>query len=79
MTTFCLTSLCPLLLASDTACDRPDAHGSQYNDSKTFLVWINEEGHLWVLCMQKGGNTKEVFTRFHNGLTQTETLFKSTN
>uniref|UniRef100_A0A8I3NY59 Creatine kinase B-type n=1 Tax=Canis lupus familiaris TaxID=9615 RepID=A0A8I3NY59_CANLF len=41
-----------------------------HNDNKTFLVWINEEDHLRVISMQKGGNMKEVFTRFCNGLTQ---------
>nr|XP_019838816.1 PREDICTED: creatine kinase B-type [Bos indicus] len=51
----------------------------RHNDNKTFLVWINEEDHLRVISMQKGGNMKEVFTRFCNGLTQIETLFKSKN
>ncbi|KAM8948706.1 creatine kinase B-type-like [Lycaon pictus] len=63
-----------------------------HNDNKTFLVWINEEDHLRVISMQKGGNMKEVFTRFCNGLTQVrpdcpklgwhkdpQTLFKSKN
>ncbi|ELK28638.1 Creatine kinase B-type [Myotis davidii] len=51
----------------------------RHNDNKTFLVWINEEDHLRVISMQKGGNMKEVFTRFCNGLTQIEGLFKSKN
>lgn len=42
----------------------------RHNDNKTFLVWLNEEDHLRVISMQKGGNMKEVFTRFCNGLTQ---------
>lgn len=42
----------------------------RHNDNKTFLVWINEEDHLRVISMQKGGNMKEVFTRFCTGLTQ---------
>ncbi|NXT33356.1 KCRB kinase, partial [Pelecanoides urinatrix] len=69
----------PLLLASGMARDWPDARGIWHNDSKTFLVWINEEDHLRVISMQKGGNMKEVFTRFCTGLTQIETLFKSKN
>ncbi|XP_011806968.1 PREDICTED: creatine kinase B-type [Colobus angolensis palliatus] len=51
----------------------------RHNDNKTFLVWVNEEDHLRVISMQKGGNMKEVFTRFCTGLTQIETLFKSKN
>lgn len=46
------------------------ALSSRHNDNKTFLVWINEEDHLRVISMQKGGNMKEVFTRFCTGLTQ---------
>lgn len=33
-------------------------------------MWVNEEDHLRVISMQKGGNMKEVFTRFCSGLTQ---------
>lgn len=40
----------------------------RHNDNKTFLVWVNEEDHLRVISMQKGGNMKEVFKRFCTGL-----------
>uniref|UniRef100_A0A673CG22 creatine kinase n=1 Tax=Sphaeramia orbicularis TaxID=375764 RepID=A0A673CG22_9TELE len=66
----------PLLLASGMARDWPDARGIWHNDNKTFLVWVNEEDHLRVISMQKGGNMKEVFNRFCTGLTKIETLFK---
>ncbi|XP_061749772.1 creatine kinase, testis isozyme-like [Nerophis ophidion] len=66
----------PLLLASGMARDWPDGRGIWHNDNKTFLVWVNEEDHLRVISMQKGGNMKEVFTRFCTGLTQLESLFK---
>ncbi|NWW28638.1 KCRB kinase, partial [Falcunculus frontatus] len=69
----------PLLLASGMARDWPDARGIWHNDNKTFLVWINEEDHLRVISMQKGGNMKEVFNRFCNGLTKIESLFKAKN
>ncbi|NXP07576.1 KCRB kinase, partial [Thinocorus orbignyianus] len=69
----------PLLLASGMARDWPDARGIWHNDKKTFLVWINEEDHLRVISMQKGGKMKEVFTRFCTGLTQIENLFKAKN
>lgn len=42
----------------------------RHNDNKTFLVWVNEEDHLRVISMQKGGNMKEVFERFCTGLTK---------
>ncbi|NXR92130.1 KCRB kinase, partial [Hypocryptadius cinnamomeus] len=69
----------PLLLASGMARDWPDARGIWHNDNKTFLVWINEEDHLRVISMQKGGNMKEVFSRFCTGLTKIESLFKAKN
>ncbi|KAK9532002.1 hypothetical protein VZT92_011385 [Zoarces viviparus] len=66
----------PLLLASGMARDWPDGRGIWHNDNKTFLVWVNEEDHLRVISMQKGGNMKEVFNRFCTGLTKIEGLFK---
>ncbi|NXM77896.1 KCRB kinase, partial [Serilophus lunatus] len=69
----------PLLLASGMARDWPDARGIWHNDNKTFLVWVNEEDHLRVISMQKGGNMKEVFSRFCAGLTKIESLFKAKN
>ncbi|XP_054157116.1 arginine kinase-like isoform X1 [Oppia nitens] len=41
----------------------PTGRGIYHNDAKTFLVWVNEEDHLRIISMQKGGNLKEVFTR----------------
>uniref|UniRef100_A0A8C0RB62 Creatine kinase M-type n=1 Tax=Canis lupus familiaris TaxID=9615 RepID=A0A8C0RB62_CANLF len=66
----------PLLLASGMARDWPDARGIWHNDNKTFLVWVNEEDHLRVISMQKGGNMKEVFRRFCVGLQKIEEIFK---
>lgn len=40
----------------------------RHNDNKSFLVWVNEEDHLRVISMEKGGNMKEVFRRFCVGL-----------
>ena len=53
----CITCVYPL---------RPSL--SRHNDNKTFLVWVNEEDHLRVISMQKGGNMREVFKRFCIGL-----------
>uniref|UniRef100_UPI00398E9F04 creatine kinase M-type n=1 Tax=Pristiophorus japonicus TaxID=55135 RepID=UPI00398E9F04 len=65
----------PLLLASGMARDWPDGRGIWHNDDKTFLVWVNEEDHLRVISMQKGGNMKEVFRRFCVGLKKIEDIF----
>nr|AAS72894.1 creatine kinase CK1 [Tethya aurantium] len=63
----------PLLLASNMARDWPDARGIWHNEPKNFLIWVNEEDHTRVISMQKGGNMREVFTRFCNGLKEFET------
>jgi len=66
----------PLLTCAGMARDWPDARGIWHNDAKTFLVWVNEEDHLRVISMQKGGDIKGVFKRFCEGLTKIETLMK---
>lgn len=44
----------------------PAGRGIYHNDDKTFLVWSNEEDHMRIISMQKGGNLKEVFGRLTN-------------
>ena len=69
----------PLLLASRMARDWPDARGIWHNEEKNFLVWINEEDHTRVISMQKGGNMKEVFSRFCEGLNKVEACITEAN
>ncbi|XP_076089779.1 arginine kinase-like [Mytilus galloprovincialis] len=46
--------------------DWPTGRGIFFNKNKTFLVWVNEEDHLRLISMQKGGNLKEIYTRLVN-------------
>ncbi|GFU05736.1 arginine kinase [Nephila pilipes] len=41
----------------------PTGRGIFHNDNKTFLVWANEEDHLRIISMQKGGDLKQVYKR----------------
>lgn len=41
----------------------PSGRGIYHNDKKTFLVWCNEEDHLRIISMQKGGDLGEVYRR----------------
>ncbi|XP_077988460.1 creatine kinase, flagellar-like [Glandiceps talaboti] len=66
----------PLLTASNMHTDWPEARGIWHNEEKNFLVWVNEEDHTRVISMQKGGNMKEVFTRFCDGLNKVENAIK---
>ena len=47
-----------------------DVTRCRHNASKNMLVWVNEEDHMRFICMQKGGNIRQVFERFCNGLKQ---------
>jgi len=67
----------PLLLASGMARDWPDARGIWHNDKKNFLVWVNEEDHLRIISMQKGGNINEVFHRWCKGIAEVEKHIKA--
>ena len=62
----------PLLLSSRMARDWPDARGIWHNEAKNFIVWINEEDHTRIISLDKGGNIRQIFTRFCEGLTKFE-------
>jgi len=67
----------PLLTCAGMARDWPDARGIWHNDQKSFLVWINEEDHTRIISMQKGGNMREVFRRFCEGIQKVEDAMKT--
>ena len=69
----------PLLTCAGMARDWPDARGIWHNDKKDFLVWVNEEDHLRVIAMEKGGNMRAVFQRFCDGLNKFEANIKSSD
>ena len=43
--------------------DWPNGRGIFFNSNKTFLVWCNEEDHLRLISMQKGGDLAAVYKR----------------
>ena len=58
----------PLLTESGMARHWPSGRGMYVNDAHTFIIWVNEEDHIRVVSMQKGGNMKAVFERWVRGL-----------
>lgn len=66
----------PLLTCAGMARDWPDARGIWHNSSKNFLVWVNEEDHIRIISMEKGGNIESVFTRWCDGLNRLERAIK---
>ncbi|XP_077587537.1 creatine kinase, testis isozyme-like [Stigmatopora nigra] len=68
--------VCPMLLSTGMARDWPDGRGVWHNADKSFLVWLNEEEHLKVITVEKGGNLKAAFTRFCSGIKEVESKLK---
>ncbi|TMS33905.1 hypothetical protein L596_001593 [Steinernema carpocapsae] len=50
------------------AASGPRAAESSTTPEKTFLVWVNEEDHLRIISMQKGGNVGQVLERLIKGV-----------
>jgi arginine kinase len=56
--------------------DWPDSRGIYYNDSKTFIVWVNEEDQLRIISMQKDSDVGSVFTRLSKAYSQIQKSLK---
>jgi len=54
----------------------PTGRGIFFNNSKTFLVWVNEEDHLRIISMQQGGNLGEIYKRLVTGINEIESKLK---
>eukprot|EP00806_Schmidingerella_arcuata_P000246 Macronucleus_1219.p1 GENE.Macronucleus_1219~~Macronucleus_1219.p1 ORF type:complete len:291 (+),score=148.65 Macronucleus_1219:94-873(+) len=51
----------------------PKGRGIFHNDSKTFLVWVNEEDQLRIISMQQGADIGAVFERLCRAAKHIET------
>ena len=56
--------------------DWPRGRGIFHNDSKTFLVWVNEEDQLRISSMQPGADIGGVFERLCRAAKHIETVAK---
>jgi len=50
----------------------PTGRGIFHNENKSFLVWVNEEDHLRLISMQKGGDLGEIYRRLVNAVKEIE-------
>jgi len=66
----------PLLIAGGMGRDWPDGRGVYLNNAKTFILWVNEEDHLRIVSMEKGGDIYGVFKRFCEGCNEVERVVK---
>ncbi|XP_017028292.1 arginine kinase 1 [Drosophila kikkawai] len=46
----------------------PKGRGIFHNEAKTFLVWCNEEDHMRIIAMEKGGDLGRVYDRMISGV-----------
>jgi len=54
----------------------PNNRGIYFNSNKTFLVWVNEEDHLRLISMQKGGNLTQVYKRLVDAAKKFQSIAK---
>ena len=58
----------PYLLSAGIANDWPHGRGVYMSEDKGFIIWVGEEDHLRIMCMQKGTILNEVFDRLKAAL-----------
>jgi len=54
----------------------PEGRGVFFSKDRRLLVWINEEDHMRVIAMQKGGNLAESFAHLSRALSELEKSLK---
>merc|ERR1711981_192642 len=52
----------------------PYGRGCYYSADKSFIIWVGEEDHLRIMCMQKGTILNEVFDRLKTALDVVESI-----
>ncbi len=58
----------PYLTAAGIAGDWPYGRGCYVSDDREFIIWVGEEDHLRIMCMQRGTVLNAVFDRLHAAL-----------
>ncbi|KAF8570698.1 hypothetical protein P879_02698 [Paragonimus westermani] len=56
--------------------DWPNGRGIFINDAQNFLVWINEEDHIRVISMQKGGDLIAIYKRLAGAINELSKTLK---
>ncbi len=56
------------LLAAGIASEWPYGRGCYHSADKGFIVWVGEEDHLRIMCMQKGSKLNDLWNRLAEAL-----------
>lgn len=62
------------LAASGIASDWPSGRGCYVSEDRAFIIWVGEEDHLRIMCMERGTMLNRVFDRLHDGLKVVESI-----
>jgi protein-arginine kinase len=62
------------LAAAGISTDWPHGRGCYVSELKDFIIWVGEEDHLRIICMQSGTVLNEVFDRLRDALSIIEGL-----
>eukprot|EP01002_Notosolenus_urceolatus_P000144 NODE_1036_length_1607_cov_186.487805_g795_i2.p2 GENE.NODE_1036_length_1607_cov_186.487805_g795_i2~~NODE_1036_length_1607_cov_186.487805_g795_i2.p2 ORF type:complete len:459 (-),score=173.89 NODE_1036_length_1607_cov_186.487805_g795_i2:119-1495(-) len=62
------------LATAGISSDWPVGRGCYVSGDKGFIVWVGEEDHLRIMCMQKGTLLNDVFDRLKNALDTVEKI-----
>ncbi len=60
------------LAAAGIAADWPYGRGCYASADRGFIIWVGEEDHLRIMCMQRGTVLNDVFDRLKSALTVVE-------
>lgn len=56
------------LSASGISSDWPSGRGCYVSEDRGFIIWVGEEDHLRLMCMERGTILNNVFDRLHSAL-----------
>ena len=62
------------LTAAGIASNWPYGRGCYVSEDKSFIIWVGEEDHLRIMCMQNGTVLNEVFDRLKSALDVVENI-----
>jgi creatine kinase len=64
------------LMSAGIASDWPHGRGCYISEDKAFIIWVGEEDHLRIMCMQKGTILNLVFDRLKEAIDVVEALIE---
>ena len=64
----------PYLNSAGISSDWPHGRGCYISGDKGFIIWVGEEDHLRIMCMQKGSILNKVFDRLKAAIDVVEKL-----